>query len=97
MQIRVLGCHGADCLVEARDGPVRQESCGFLIDDSVLLDAGTIGTRLTLAEQHRIRFVLLSHLHFDHVKGLPLSVDNLLISSADEVSPKHIACAYSIV
>ena len=77
MHIRVLGCHGADCLMDASDRPVRQESCGFLIDDSVLLDAGTIGTRLTLEEQHRIRFVLLSHLHFDHIKGLPLLVDNL--------------------
>ncbi len=77
MQIRVLGCHGADCLTEATDRSVRQESCGFLIDDSVLLDAGTIGTRLTLVEQRRIRFVLLSHLHFDHIKGLPLLVDNL--------------------
>jgi glyoxylase-like metal-dependent hydrolase (beta-lactamase superfamily II) len=77
MRIRVLGCHGADCLVDATDRPVRQESCGFLIDDSVLLDAGTIGARLTLAEQRRIRFVLLSHLHFDHIKGLPTLADNL--------------------
>lgn len=77
MQIRVLGCHGADCLVEARDRPSRQESCGFLIDSSVLLDAGTIGTQLTLAEQRRIRVVLLSHLHFDHIKGLPILADNL--------------------
>lgn len=77
MQIRVLGCHGADCLSGARDRPIRQESCGFLIDDSVLLDAGTIGTQLTLAEQRRIRFVLLSHLHFDHIKGLPILADNL--------------------
>ncbi len=77
MQIRVLGCHGAECLAEARDRPVRQESCGFLIDSSVLLDAGTIGTRLTLAEQRRIRFVLLSHLHLDHIKGLPILADNL--------------------
>jgi cAMP phosphodiesterase len=43
----------------------------------VLLDAGTIGARLTLAEQRRIRFVLLSHLHFDHIKGLPTLLDNL--------------------
>jgi cAMP phosphodiesterase len=77
MQIRVLGCHGADCLVDATDRLIRQESCGFLIDNSVLLDGGTIGTRLTLAEQRRIRFVLLSHLHFDHIKGLPLLADNL--------------------
>lgn len=77
MQIRVLGCHGADCLADTTDRPVRQESCGFLIDDSVLLDAGTVGARLTLAQQRRIRFVLLSHLHFDHIKGLPTLADNL--------------------
>ena len=77
MQIRVLGCHGADCLVKAGDKPIRQESCGFLIDDTVLLDAGTVGARLTLAEQQRIRFVLLGHLHFDHIKGLPTLADNL--------------------
>lgn len=77
MQIRVLGCHGADCLVDGKDRLVRQESCGFLIDDAVLLDAGTVGARLTLAEQRQIRFVLLGHLHFDHIKGLPTLADNL--------------------
>jgi glyoxylase-like metal-dependent hydrolase (beta-lactamase superfamily II) len=77
MQIRVLGCHGADCLVEGAERSIRQESCGFLIDDSVLLDAGTAGARLTLAQQRQIRFVLLSHLHFDHIKGLPTLADNL--------------------
>ena len=59
------------------DRTVRRESCGFLIDDSVLLDAGTIGARLTLAGQRRIRLVLLSHFHFDHIKGLPTLADNL--------------------
>lgn len=77
MQIRVLGCHGADCLAESTERPLRRESCGFLIDRSVLLDAGTVGARLTLAEQRGIRFVLLSHLHFDHIKGLPTLADNL--------------------
>jgi len=77
MRIQVLGCHGADQVLDGTDRQVRQESCGFLIDGSVLLDAGTIGTRLTLAEQRRIRFVLLSHLHFDHIKSLPTLVDNL--------------------
>lgn len=77
MHIQVLGCHGADQLVGGTAGLVRHESCGFLIDGAVLLDAGTVGTRLTLAGQRRIRFVLLSHLHFDHIKSLPTLVDNL--------------------
>lgn len=78
MRIQVLGCHGAEQLIEGKTGPVRHESCGFLIDGAVLLEAGTIGTRLTIAEQRRIRFVLLSHLHFDHIKGLPTMADNLV-------------------
>lgn len=77
MQIRVLGCHGADCLADTTERPLRRESCGFLVDRSVLLDAGTVGARLTLAEQRGIRVVLLSHLHFDHIKGLPTLADNL--------------------
>lgn len=94
MQIRVLGCHGADCLVDTTNRPVRQESCGFLIDDSVLLDAGTIGTKLTLTEQRRLRFVLLSHLHFDHIKGLPLLVDNL---AEEFVEPVIVAATESVL
>ena len=77
MHIKVLGCHGSDQLIDGAAGAVQHESCGFLIDDAVLLDAGTIGSKLTLPEQRRIRFVLLSHLHFDHIKSLPTLVDNL--------------------
>lgn len=75
------------------DKPVRRESCGFLIDDAVLLDAGTVGARLTLAEQKRIRFVLLSHLHFDHLKGLPTLADNL----AEEFDAPVIVAATELV
>lgn len=77
MNIQVLGCHGAEQLVQGTAGSLQHESCGFLIDGTVLLDAGTIGSKLTLDEQRRIRFVLLSHLHFDHIKGLPTMADNL--------------------
>src|SRR5688500_5240810 len=36
-----------------------------------LLDAGTIGSRLYIEEQKRIRLVLLTHLHFNHIRDLP--------------------------
>jgi len=94
MQIQVLGCHGADQLVGGTAGLVRQETCGFLIDGSLLLDAGTIGTRLSLAEQQRIRYVLLSHLHFDHIKSLPTLADNLA-EEFDE--PVIVAAAESVI
>ncbi len=94
MQIHVLGCHGADQLVGGTGGLVRQETCGFLIDRSLLLDAGTIGTRLSLVEQQQIRYVLLSHLHFDHIKSLPTLADNLA-ESFDE--PVIVAAADSVI
>lgn len=43
-----------------------------------MLDAGTVGAALRLTEQKRIRHILLSHLHFDHIQGLPTLADNLV-------------------
>jgi glyoxylase-like metal-dependent hydrolase (beta-lactamase superfamily II) len=94
MQIQILGCHGADQLVGGATGLVRQETCGFLIDGSLLLDAGTVGTRLSLVEQRRIRYVILSHLHFDHIKSLPTLADNLA-EEFDE--PIIVAAAESVI
>jgi len=67
MQVRVLGCSGAiakDCRTTA-----------FLIDDDLLVDAGTGVGDLTLAEMARIDHVVLSHSHLDHIAALPLMVD----------------------
>ncbi len=77
MKIRILGCHGSDQLVTEHGRMVQCQPCAFLINDTVLLDAGTIGSLLTLPEQKQISHVLLSHLHFDHIKGLPTLADNL--------------------
>lgn len=59
--------------------------CAFLINDTVLVDAGTIGASLTLPEQMKISHVLLSHLHFDHIKDLPTLADNLACESGASV------------
>lgn len=78
MKIRVLGCHGSDQVVKASPVPRQCRTCGFLINGTTMLDAGTIGSALDLEEQKRIRHVLLSHLHFDHIQGLPTLADNLV-------------------
>jgi ribonuclease BN (tRNA processing enzyme) len=90
MKVRVLGCHGSDQLVEAHPDPWTCRTCGFLINDTVLVDAGTVGSVLLLAEQKRIRHILLSHLHFDHVKGLPTLADNLVGEWGDPVVLRSI-------
>jgi ribonuclease BN (tRNA processing enzyme) len=85
VNIRVLGCHGSDQLVEGHPEPRPCRTCGFLINETVLVDAGTVGSVLLLSEQQRIRQIVLSHLHFDHVKGLPTLADNLVGTGAETV------------
>lgn len=77
MKIQVLGCHGSDMLLYRKGATHSCHTCGFLLDDTMLLDAGTVGTKLSLEAQTRIEHILLSHLHFDHIKGLPTLADNL--------------------
>ncbi len=77
MRIRILGCHGSDHLIKDKTRGHECRSCAFLINETLLLDAGTVGGVLSLAEQRRLRHVLVSHLHFDHIKGLPTLADSL--------------------
>ena len=67
MMVRVLGCSGAiakDC-----------RTTSFLIDESVLIDAGTGVGDLTLDEMRKIDHVYLTHSHLDHIAALPLMLD----------------------
>ena len=42
-----------------------------LIDEVLALDAGGLTRALTFEEQKRIRAIILSHRHYDHVRDLP--------------------------
>lgn len=69
MQVRVLGCSGgigADLRTTA-----------FLVDDDVLVDAGTGVGDLTADEMQRIRHVFVTHSHLDHVCSIPLLANSL--------------------
>jgi len=85
VRIRVLGCHGSDQLLDRHQGTHQCRTCGFLVNGTVMVDAGTIGAALRLDEQQRIRHILLSHLHFDHIQGLPTLADNLVDDAVDSV------------
>lgn len=69
MKIRVLGCSGGI--------GAGLHSTSFLIDDDILIDAGTGINELTFEEMARIRHIFLTHTHLDHIACLPLMVDSI--------------------
>lgn len=77
MKVRVLGCYGADFYEERRGKAIRYNPSGFLINQSVAIDAGTLCGALTLPELTRIRYVFLSHAHLDHIQSLPFLAETL--------------------
>jgi ribonuclease BN (tRNA processing enzyme) len=65
----------------------------FLIDGECALDAGALTDALPLAEQARIRRVLLTHAHFDHIATLPFLAANLhgrLPSPLEILAPESV-------
>ncbi len=74
MQVRILGCSGAI----ARGC----RTTSFLLDERILVDAGTGVGDLTLDEMRRIEHVFLSHAHLDHIAALPLLLDAVGTSRA---------------
>jgi ribonuclease BN (tRNA processing enzyme) len=73
MKLRILGSAGAE-FPDFRPP-------AFLIDDSLLLDAGTIGSVLSEDEQWRIRNIFITHAHLDHIRSIPALADNIIIKN----------------
>ncbi|MCW5665111.1 MAG: 3',5'-cyclic-nucleotide phosphodiesterase [Piscinibacter sp.] len=70
MIVQVLGCSGAiaaGCRTTA-----------FLLDDDVLIDAGTGVGDLALDALARIDHILISHSHLDHVLAIGLLADSVM-------------------
>ncbi len=69
MQIRVLGCSGSIA--------AGSRTTSFLLDDDVLIDAGTGVGDLTLDELARIDHIFITHSHLDHVLSIGLLADSV--------------------
>lgn len=69
MKIRILGCSGGI------GGNLRTTS--MLLDQDVLIDAGTGVGDLSLAEMCVIDHVFVTHSHLDHIACLPLLIDSV--------------------
>ncbi|HLA27058.1 MAG TPA: 3',5'-cyclic-nucleotide phosphodiesterase [Syntrophales bacterium] len=69
MEIRVLGCHGSQL--------PGFNTTSFLINGTVLVDAGTVTSVLTADEQKNIDYIFVTHAHLDHVRDIMFLADNM--------------------
>ncbi len=70
MIIQVLGCSGSIA--------AGSKTTSFLLDDDVLVDAGTGVGDLSLEALVKIEHILVSHSHLDHVLSIGLLADSVI-------------------
>lgn len=68
MRLKVLGAYGAS--------DAEHNLTGYLLDDWLAVDAGTLTSKLSFAQQSRIQAVFITHSHADHIRDLPHLIHN---------------------
>ena len=79
MQIRVLGCSGSIA--------AGSRTTSFLVDDNLLIDAGTGVGDLTLDEMVAIDHIFITHSHLDHVLSIGLLADSVTRKRSAQARP----------
>ncbi len=74
MKIRFLGAHNC----ETKDTRL----VSLLVDDVLAIDVGSLTSSLSLEAQYKIRAVLLTHQHYDHIRDIPMLAMNLFLGGA---------------
>ncbi len=79
MTIRVLGCSGS----------IAQgcQTTSFLLDHSILIDAGTGVGNLPLEALIQVDHILISHSHLDHVLSIALLIDTVIRRRLEKGAP----------
>jgi ribonuclease BN (tRNA processing enzyme) len=78
MRLKVLGAYGAS--------DAEHNLTGYLLDDWFAVDAGTLTSKLSFAQQSRIQGVFITHPHADHVRDLPHLIHNRFAQNAGTLS-----------
>lgn len=62
-------------------GDPNQFATSILVNDTIAIDAGSLGFYLTPDDQAKVRHLLVSHTHMDHVATLPIFLENVFTGS----------------
>ncbi len=68
MDLRVIGCHGGET--------PKHKTCAFVLNDELAIDAGSLTGGLETKDQAKLKAVLVSHAHLDHIRDLATLADN---------------------
>ena len=92
MKIVILGAHN----IESR----QTKNAGLLLDGMLALDAGGLTSSLSIEQQLKLKAVLLTHRHYDHIKDIPAlgmslflngaKIDIYCMQSVSEAIKKHL-------
>lgn len=69
MEVEILGAHTTEI--------AGAKPSALIIDEVLALDAGSLCSSLTLSAQQKLKAVLLTHHHYDHVRDIPNIAMNL--------------------
>lgn len=78
MKLRPLGYSGS-----ATGG---SDTTSLLVNDKILIDAGTGARKLSMAELKNIQDIVITHSHMDHIAYLPLIADTLFNQTDDPIN-----------
>ena len=75
MRIKFLGAHNCESK--------KTRLVSLLIDDILALDAGALTTSLSFTAQQKLKAILLTHQHYDHIRDIPIIAMNLFLHETD--------------
>ena len=71
MNIQVLGAHNCESQ--------NSRLISLLIDDSLVIDAGGLTSSLSFLAQQKLKAILLTHQHYDHIRDIPAIAMNFTL------------------
>ncbi len=74
MNIKLLGAHNCESQ--------NTKLLSLLIDDVLALDAGSLTSSLSFPAQQKLKAILLTHQHYDHVRDIPAVAMNFYLLGA---------------